>query len=231
LSPPAQAGHCFDADGEKAGCQKADGSLSAPPPYGDTASLGAGSSPCGYYFVFDLTDDKQSGSTLSLPGANVYDCSAVTTCDVRGGGWSGSGSYQDFALATITAAGEGTWTDDTGTTFTFPTRTALGDRSSIAAATLNGAALAAGTAITVIGHPSGLPRKYTGGATVATISTCIASDTRCPTADAKADVAFAGYVADLDTFVSTHVHNCCLSSVFFLLPRRQCQCVVSVLSS
>lgn len=209
-----QAGHCFDADGDADGCQKESGSatLSAPPPYGESDSLNADPSACPFYFVFDLTDDKQNGNTLTIPGANVYDCTVVTSCDVRGGGWSNGGNYQDFALATITSAGGGTWSDPaTSTEYIFPERTDLGNRATIAAATLKGTALSVGTAVTVIGHPSGLPRKYTGGATVASISTCETSDTRCPSADASTDVAFAGYVADVDTFVRA-------SSLALLMP-------------
>lgn len=151
--------------------------------------------------VFDYTDDKQSGSTLTIPGANVYDCTVVTTCDVRVGGWTNGYSYSDFALATITAAGEGVWSDETRN-FLFPPRAVLGERANITPATLNGTALTVGTAVTAIGHPSGLPRKYAGAATVAFTSMCESSDIRCPTADSSVDAAFVGYVVDVDAFVS-----------------------------
>ena len=63
-------------------------------------------------------------------------------------------------------------------------------------ATLFSGVLAQGTSLTVIGHPSGLPRKYTGGATVQHIAACqlqtVCADV--PTA------SWAAYVADVDTF-------------------------------
>ena len=70
-----------------------------------------------------------------------------------------------------------------------------GNPRSITPATMYAGVLAPGSPLTVIGHPSGLPRKYTGGATVQDVAEC-QMETLCPAGDA----AWAAYTADLDTF-------------------------------
>jgi hypothetical protein len=70
-----------------------------------------------------------------------------------------------------------------------------GSPRTITPAPLFSGVLAVGTPLTVIGHPSGLPRKYTGGATVQYVAEC-QLETLCPADGA----AWGAYTADLDTF-------------------------------
>jgi hypothetical protein len=236
----ATAGHCLDADDSTSGCQNAAGGLAAPPPYGSPADLATvPADECKYYFVFDFTDDKQNSTTLSIPGANVYDCAKIVTCDVQKRSWTAGKSFQDFALAEITQAGgsvvtevatcRSDWEDDgtcdvprncplgtdlvdcntvdspaavaaRTTNYTMPPRAILGIRPGIAPPVLNAEIQAVGSALTVIGHPSGLPRKYTGGATISSVFSCTGKPYTCPSSALTGGSSFSGYVADLDTF-------------------------------
>lgn len=249
----ATAGHCFDADGDTAGCQTADGALSAPPPFGTTSELATAPSDCGFYIVFDFIDSVQESGSLTIPGAKVYDCLQVTMCDVKSGGWSDGSSFQDFALASFTAAGGGTYRNDRcgsngvweedgmcdvpsdcdlGTdlvdcaadgatvdddadseahraarTVTFPSRTTLQAGAMervITPPVINADGLSIGDSLTVIGHPSGLPRKYAGGAAVVSTHTCTGGESFCSASEiarmAQGNMNFRSYTANLDTF-------------------------------
>ena len=79
------------------------------------------------------------------------------------------------------------------------TRTLLdgGHPRTIRPAKLFSGVLAPGTPLSIIGHPSGLPRKYTGGATVQHIAEC-QLETICP--NVADTVAWGAYVADVDAF-------------------------------
>jgi hypothetical protein len=83
----ATAGHCFDTDAHKPGCQAANGNLAAPPPRSMLpAAMAARPSACPFYFVFDFTDDTQAGNQVTIPGSNVYDCTEVSIL-TAGGLW------------------------------------------------------------------------------------------------------------------------------------------------
>ena len=91
---------------------------------------------------------------------------------------------QSCALGTdlVDCRADGTTTDDDtdspakarARVFTFPDRAVLdaGNSRAITPATLMPSIQPVGTPITVVGHPSGLPRKYTGGAQVKWVALC-----------------------------------------------------------
>jgi hypothetical protein len=76
-----------------------------------------------------------------------------------------------------------------------------GNPRTIHPAALYSGVLAQGTPLTIIGHPSGLPRKYAGGATVQHIAEC-QLQTICPTVTRPGvgTVLWGAYVADVDAF-------------------------------
>jgi hypothetical protein len=77
----ATAGHCFDTDSDTDGCQL------------DTV--------CSMYFVFDFVDSTSPSGVI--PASKVFDCAAVTHCDVR----LGMGMTYDYAVAEISAEFQG----------------------------------------------------------------------------------------------------------------------------
>ncbi len=76
-----------------------------------------------------------------------------------------------------------------------------GNPRTIHPAALYSGVLAQGTPLSIIGHPSGLPRKYTSGATVQHIAEC-QLQTICPTITSSGvdPVSWGAYVSDVDAF-------------------------------